>query len=398
MTTTMGKKATLALTSAFLTTIIALAVLISMPALAESPVLVGITQGSTGVNADAGRAIRDSVIMAIEEQNKSGGIRGRKIEYISRDNACDPSKATTIAKEFVRKKIAAVFGATLSTVGIPETKVFVPDQIPFMGGSASRKLWDPKGPDGKSYYFSFCGSDPVIAEAGLSFFAEQGYKKIAILYLNVAWPTDIMKYQADLVKKKYGPKYGMEVVGVVEADVKATDLSKEVAKIKQLNPDAVIANIYGTTFVPWFRACRDLDYHPPTTGYWALAETAYLSTDPTLLYNFVGYSIYSPEKPQAAAKLKEFKERWGYQPVAHWCFAYQEALTLFGAMKAVGFDGPAIRDYIATKLTDTPVIVGSKTARCFFQEGTPYFYSVIGPEDWAFVRINEKGEQVWVRP
>ena len=49
-------------------------------------------------------------------------------------------------------------------------------------------------------------------------------------------------------------------------------------------------------------------------------------------------------------------------------------------------------------MTGSPIIVGNKGATCFFQEGTPYFYSVIGPKDWAYVQINKKGEKVWVKP
>ena len=361
-------------------------------------ILVGITQDVTGINADAGRAERDAILMAIEEWNEKGGIRGHKIEYISRDNAGDPSKATTIANEFVRKGVVGVFGGTLSTVGIPEVKIFTPAQIPMMGGASSTKLWDYKGPDGKSYYFSFSVSDPVIAESAVSGLAERGYKKIAIVHLNAAWPTDIMKYQVKFIKEKYASKYGMEIVGVVEADVKATDLSQEVLKVRAMNPDAVITNLYGTTYIPWFRACSDLDYHPAMTGYWALAETAYNSTEPKFLRNFIGYSVFSPEKKEASEKLKKFIQRYGYKPVGHWCFAYQEAVTLFTAMEAVGFEGPKIRDHVASKMTGTPIIVGNKEATCFFQEGTPYFYSIIGPDGFAYVKIDDEGKQVWVKP
>lgn len=65
---------------------------LSTPAVAASPISIGIVEDVTGYNADAGRAERDGAILCIEEWNARGGINGRKIEYVFRDNGVTPPR------------------------------------------------------------------------------------------------------------------------------------------------------------------------------------------------------------------------------------------------------------------------------------------------------------------
>jgi ABC-type branched-subunit amino acid transport system substrate-binding protein len=153
----------------------------------EKAILIGISQDMTGYNADLGRAERDGIIMAIEEWNEKGGVRGRKIEYTVRDNGADPIKATSIAKEFVAKGIFAFMGGTSSTVGIPENKVMAENQTLSLGGAGAVANFI-KSSDGKWWYFNLCTAVPEQALVPLVFFSNKGYKKLAYIISGAAWP------------------------------------------------------------------------------------------------------------------------------------------------------------------------------------------------------------------
>lgn len=365
---------------------------------AKTPILVGICHDVSGFSADSGRAERDGAILCIEEWNEKGGIDGREIEYVFRDNAGDPTRATTIAKEFVSRGVVAVFGGTTSTVAIPEIRVLSEARIPIFTHSASMAQFDKKGPEGKLYAFCI-SSNPALALCSVDVVAKKGYKKIAIVILNAAWPIDLAKYQAEALKKEYA-SYGMELVTTIQADLKATDLTREAAQIKALRPDAVLTTLYSSTYIPWFRALNDLNYHPPISGYWGMLEGAYLAVDPTLLYNVYGSSTYNLEKPIVKEKLAKIQARFKYKPTGTWVGGWDMMNILLTAIKNAGTEGPAIRDWIATKSKGMPLIGGNAKAVCRIDEGSAYFakysHSLLGPEDFAFVYVKKDGKLDWL--
>ena len=60
--------------------------------------------------------------LALEEINNAGGVMGKKIEVISRDDAGEPGKAVTIAEELILKdKVVLIMGSFLSNVGLAMT-------------------------------------------------------------------------------------------------------------------------------------------------------------------------------------------------------------------------------------------------------------------------------------
>ena len=60
--------------------------------------------------------------LALEEINNAGGVMGKKLEIISRDDAGKPGTAVTVAEELIRKdKVVLLMGAFLSNVGLAVT-------------------------------------------------------------------------------------------------------------------------------------------------------------------------------------------------------------------------------------------------------------------------------------
>jgi branched-chain amino acid transport system substrate-binding protein len=60
--------------------------------------------------------------LALEEINKAGGVMGKKIEVISRDDQGKPGEAVKVAEEMVRKdKVALLMGSFFSNVGLAVT-------------------------------------------------------------------------------------------------------------------------------------------------------------------------------------------------------------------------------------------------------------------------------------
>src|SRR5450432_2276213 len=83
---------------------------------AEDPIKVGILHSLSGTMAISESALKDTVLMLIADQNKKGGLLGRKLEPVVVDPASDWDAFTDKALELLAKeKAAVVFGCWTST-------------------------------------------------------------------------------------------------------------------------------------------------------------------------------------------------------------------------------------------------------------------------------------------
>jgi urea transport system substrate-binding protein len=88
----------------------------AMPARAEEdPIKVGILHSLSGTMAISETTLKDVMLMLIEEQNRKGGLLGRKLEPVVVDPASDWPLFAEKARELIEKEqVAAVFGAWTS--------------------------------------------------------------------------------------------------------------------------------------------------------------------------------------------------------------------------------------------------------------------------------------------
>ena len=63
------------------------------------PLRVGFIGGLSDRNSDVGQSGNNGVVLAVEQINRAGGIRGRQVELISRDDAQNPATAEKSARE-----------------------------------------------------------------------------------------------------------------------------------------------------------------------------------------------------------------------------------------------------------------------------------------------------------
>jgi branched-chain amino acid transport system substrate-binding protein len=86
-------------------------------------VKIGFAGGLTGRIADVGIAGRDGAILAVEEQNLKGGINGRPIELIIKDDRQNVDTAIKIDKEFIDAGVIAIIGHMTSSMSVKAVEV-----------------------------------------------------------------------------------------------------------------------------------------------------------------------------------------------------------------------------------------------------------------------------------
>lgn len=81
-----------------------------------APIRIGFIGGLSGRSADTGEASRNAVQLAVDEANRSGGIGGRRLELLVRDDEDDPAVAARAVRDLHAAGVAAIIGPNNSSI------------------------------------------------------------------------------------------------------------------------------------------------------------------------------------------------------------------------------------------------------------------------------------------
>lgn len=93
--------------------------LMALPGCSDStPFKIGFIGGTSGKVADLGVAGRNGVILAVEQRNKAGGVNGRLVELLLKDDKQTPATAKGVAKQLIALKVDAILGPMTSSMAV----------------------------------------------------------------------------------------------------------------------------------------------------------------------------------------------------------------------------------------------------------------------------------------
>ncbi|MGJ7579894.1 ABC transporter substrate-binding protein [Variovorax sp. RHLX14] len=222
-------------------------------------------QSASGV-AELGTAGRWGFEAAIEDINKAGGVMGRKLVGVNRDDLGSPPKSIQNMTELIdNEKVAAVVGPAnsgnaLAWLHIPQQRK-IPVVVPIATGTEVTLRY-AKEPQNYLYRVSMVDREQI---ALLAAYAVKASKtgKIAIFADSTGYGQGGIKDATEVlalhdvkpvIVEKYGPK--------------DTDMTSQLAKIRDAGADVVI--VYGiadgTAHV--LRSMEKIAYMPVTLGTW----------------------------------------------------------------------------------------------------------------------------------
>ena len=99
------------------------------------PIRLGVIVDTSGPTSSLGIAGRNGMQLAVEQTNAAGGIHGRPIELLQRDDGFNPPQATQAATELIDAKVDAVFGPMTSLIAEQLAPQFTAAGVLLMGGT-----------------------------------------------------------------------------------------------------------------------------------------------------------------------------------------------------------------------------------------------------------------------
>lgn len=200
--------------------------------LAADTLKIGLAGPKTGPVAQYGDMEFIGAQMAIEQINKAGGVKGKQLEGVIYDDACDPKQAVAVANKIVNDGVKFVVGHLCSSSTQPASDIYEDEGILMVTPAAT-------SPDitnrGYKLIFRTIGLDNMQGPTAGKFIVEHVKPKI------VAVIHDKQQYGEGIATavKQTLDKAGIKVAMFEGINSGDKDFSSLIAKLKQANVDFV---------------------------------------------------------------------------------------------------------------------------------------------------------------
>jgi len=319
---------------------------------AAEDIKIGVSGPFTGGSSSMGVSMRDGVRLAIDEINKKGGVLGRKLVAVERDDEAKNERGVQIAQELINKeKVVATVGFINTGVALASERFYEEAKIPVMnnvatGSILTKQFLPPEFPD--NYIFRNAAHDgiqaPMIVEEAI---VRRKFTKVAIL----ADSTNYGQLGKDDLTKALADKNITPVV-VEKFNIKDVDMTPQLLKAKEAGAEVILTYGIGPELAQIANGMTKLGWKVPMIGSWTLSMASFVDNagaggeGARMPETFIQDPNTQKRKAFIDAYLKEFKPKNNRidSPVSA-AQAYDSVFLLAAAIKQAGStDGKQIKD------------------------------------------------------
>ncbi len=239
---------------------------------AQEPIKVGLSGPFTGGSSAMGVSMRDGVKLAVGEINAKGGVMGRPLVVVERDDEAKNEVGVQVAQELINKeKVVATLGFINTGVSLASQRFYQEAEIPVFNNVATGSAVTKQFP-APNYIFRNAAYDTVqsamIVEEAIG---RKGFKKVAIL----ADSTNYGQFGKDDLLKALTAK-GMTPVAVEKFNVKDTDMTSQLLKAKEAGAEAILTYAIGPELAQIANGMAKLGWKVPMIGSWTLSMASFI--------------------------------------------------------------------------------------------------------------------------
>src|SRR5262245_3998481 len=306
------------------------------PAAAQSPIRIGEINSYSGIGAPFTGAYKLGAEMAIDEINAKGGVLGRKLEVLFRDDKGQPAEAVKHAQDLVESdKVALIAGTFLSNVGLAVSDWAKQNKVMFVAAEPlTEALTWAKGHE------HVVRLRPNTYEQG-RMLAERAaklkYVKWATIGPNYGYGKRAWETFRDRLKEL---KPDVQVVGEQWPTLGKIEPGPMVTAIMNQNPDALYVSLFGSDWLAFVREAQKRGLFQKTfvVGI-LLGEPEYidpLKTEAPEGMLVTGYPWYDIELPAHKEFVARFSKRFDSNPVLGSLVGYITYQSIFEAIRKAG--------------------------------------------------------------
>ena len=242
----------------------------------QDTIKIGVSGPYTGGSSSMGVSMRDGVRLAADEINKAGGILGKKIQLIERDDEAKNERGVQIAQELINKEqVVATVGFINTGVAQAAQRFYQEAKIPVMNNVATGSILTQqfKAPEfSENYIFRNAAHDsiqaPMIVEEAV---VRRGFKKVAIL----ADSTNYGQLGLADLEKALGTK-NIKPVAVEKFNIKDIDMTAQLLKAKEAGAEVILTYGIGPELAQIANGMTKLGWKVPMIGSWTLSMANFI--------------------------------------------------------------------------------------------------------------------------
>ncbi len=358
-----------------------------LPALAQDTIKIGEINHYKRMAAFA-EPYKMGIELALEEVNAAGGVLGKPLEFIFRDDQGDPGEAIKIAEELMTRDGAVMLtGTILSNVGLAISSLAAEKKYLYLASEplADSIVWA----SGNDYTFRLRTSTYMQA----AMLAEEAAKSDAVRYATIA-PNYAYGKEAVAAFKSVLTQLKPDVEFVTEQwpALFKIDAGAEVQALERAKPDAVFNVTFGTDLAKFVREGTTRGLFDGRTVYGMLTgEPEYLdplADEAPVGWVVTGYPWYDVTDASNKAFVDAYQARYSDYPRIGSLVGYMTVQSIAAALEKAGStDTDALKAAFKGLELDTPV--GPITYRAIDHQATMgAFVGTIAMKDGKGVMVD----------
>lgn len=239
----------------------------------SNEIKVGVYGPFTGGSAPMGTSMRNGVMLAVDEINVAGGVLGKKLVVIDRDDEAKNERGGQIMQEFLDKeKVVAVLGPVNTGVANASTQYTqqkkVPQIINVSAGAKVNELF--KDNPENNYIFRIAANDEVQAKVIVNAALKKGAKMPAILCDDTNYgQSGREKLEATLAAAGVKPVYSGKF------KIKDTDMTAQLQEAKAAKADILLVWGIGPELAAVSNSMDRISWKVSMIGSWTLSMSNY---------------------------------------------------------------------------------------------------------------------------
>jgi len=318
--------------------------LIAAPTMAQQrksqPIKIGLLYALSGLAAVYTQGTIIGHEIAAEEINAKGGVMGRQIEFVTRDDKLKPGIAVKEFRRMVtRDKVDLVMGVISSGVALAVSQVAKEMKVLFVDTIAQTSALT--GEQGHAYVVRTNTNSTVIGRTAALAAAKQDWKTFYFIGPDYEWGHVVNN---DFWTFLQSHKEGIEKLGELWPKLGERDFSSHITTMLAANPDAVFSSLWGGDLIAFIKQAKAYGFFDKTkfvsTGAGDLDILKPLGEEmpdglmATFFYAF-DMPVAGKEKDNEAFVAK-FKEKAGYEPKSGDIIGYVSTYMLAEAIEKAG--------------------------------------------------------------
>ena len=278
--------------------------------------------------------------LALEQVNAAGGINGRKLEVVSRDDGANPGDAVRVAEELVsREKVDLLAGGFLSHIGLALTDFARQKKVFFLASEplTDKIVWQ----NGNRYTFRLRSSTYMQTAMLVPEAAKAKKKRWAVVYPNYEYGQSAAATFKEQLKKL---QPDVEFVGEQAPPLGKVDAGAVVQALADLKPDGIFNVLFGADLAKFVREGNTRGLFKGKTVLGLLTgEPEYLDPlkdEAPEGWIVTGYPWYGIDTPDHKAFLDAYRKKYNDYPRLGSVVGYSMITSLAAGLKKAGSTDP----------------------------------------------------------